>query len=805
VQAREQARSALLGALAAALLGLALFWPSIVRGHLLEPTDAKHRLFLPFSCEHPAPPPLQNHRVVDGTVVYQPWRMYECERWQAGKAALWNPYVFGGHPQYANWMSCQLSPFNLVFAVLPCRLAHPLAVLLQLMVAAAGTALFTRSLGAGATGALVAALGFAYNGLHLEWLYHGWILSTFCWVPWALWRAEAALERPSAAASVGCGIFLGLSGLGGMLQIYVFVAVLMLLYGGLRAWAAERRAGPALRRLLGLAPAAVVGIAIAAPMWLPALEMWSLDIGGRAGEHWGRPFTLVGVLRQLPLLATFAVPWFGTPRTLNLTAPFGGSIGSAAYCGTLAAVAAVVALVTARRRLQVRIWGFVLGFAFLTVVATPLGHVLYQRFFVLCALAIAVLAAFGITELEEGAAPRAKRVLVAGAVAFGALLLALVAFRIGYAAERDRLLAWVAAKVSGTAASLPTSYYLEKVAFTFDDYLRPWSRWLGPPLALSFGGVAALAALRRRKAWSVAALAVAVHVAELATFARTVLVQVDPARYPDAPRTPSTDRMLAEAPPHRVLGISRASDLSGAPLVVPMATLLPYRLASLRGSESLWPRNAYSLFDGADAATPAGAALLAFLDVKHVVTAADDPLRVDGAELVLDDGCVRIQRLPVRAVRARVMFDWVVAPEGEPERAHVRALGAELWRKVVLTAPASFPVDPNAPSLEARLEAADDDRMVYRVETARPGMLVVSDTYYPGWVARVNGVVTPIRRVDWALRGIELPAGAARVELRFEPLVLRVGIWLAALAALAAAWVLGREARLVLPRNRPID
>jgi hypothetical protein len=45
--------------------------------------------------------------------------------------------------------------------------------------------------------------------------------------------------------------------------------------------------------------------------------------------------------------------------------------------------------------------------------------------------------------------------------------------------------------------------------------------------------------------------------------------------------------------------------------------------------------------------------------------------------------------------------------------------------------------------------------------------LVVSENYYPGWRATVDGKAAPIGRVDYTFIGIELPAGARSVQLDF--------------------------------------
>jgi hypothetical protein len=69
--------------------------------------------------------------------------------------------------------------------------------------------------------------------------------------------------------------------------------------------------------------------------------------------------------------------------------------------------------------------------------------------------------------------------------------------------------------------------------------------------------------------------------------------------------------------------------------------------------------------------------------------------------------------------------------------------------------------------------------------------LVLSDTYYPGWVATVDGQRTAILRGDVLFRVVPVPAGEHDVEFRFEPNSVQLGLWvsLASLLALVVAVV----------------
>jgi hypothetical protein len=83
----------------------------------------------------------------------------------------------------------------------------------------------------------------------------------------------------------------------------------------------------------------------------------------------------------------------------------------------------------------------------------------------------------------------------------------------------------------------------------------------------------------------------------------------------------------------------------------------------------------------------------------------------------------------------------------------------------------------------------------------REALLVVTDAWYPGWRATVNGRAMPIAEVNAFQRGIRVPAGNSCVVMRYEPWTARVGIIvsLAALIAVVAWLVFKRSPRTKIP------
>jgi hypothetical protein len=70
----------------------------------------------------------------------------------------------------------------------------------------------------------------------------------------------------------------------------------------------------------------------------------------------------------------------------------------------------------------------------------------------------------------------------------------------------------------------------------------------------------------------------------------------------------------------------------------------------------------------------------------------------------------------------------------------------------------------------ARMTSWRPDRIEIEVDSQQGGMLVLHETYYPGWVAEIDGKPARILRADVLFRGVEVPPGRRQVVFRFAPL-----------------------------------
>ncbi len=80
-----------------------------------------------------------------------------------------------------------------------------------------------------------------------------------------------------------------------------------------------------------------------------------------------------------------------------------------------------------------------------------------------------------------------------------------------------------------------------------------------------------------------------------------------------------------------------------------------------------------------------------------------------------------------------------------------------------------------------------DQQVELRVTTERAGFLILSDTYYPGWKAYVDGKQVPIYPTDVALRSIFLEQGEHDVEFVYSPGSFKAGVLISGLSLLSLA------------------
>jgi len=83
---------------------------------------------------------------------------------------------------------------------------------------------------------------------------------------------------------------------------------------------------------------------------------------------------------------------------------------------------------------------------------------------------------------------------------------------------------------------------------------------------------------------------------------------------------------------------------------------------------------------------------------------------------------------------------------------------------------------------KAVFERDDTDDVLVRTECPLEGLLVLRDSWYPGWIAFIDGKRTPILRINGCFRGVIVPGGEHMVRFVYHPILVYVagGVSLAA-------------------------
>ncbi len=91
-----------------------------------------------------------------------------------------------------------------------------------------------------------------------------------------------------------------------------------------------------------------------------------------------------------------------------------------------------------------------------------------------------------------------------------------------------------------------------------------------------------------------------------------------------------------------------------------------------------------------------------------------------------------------------------------------------------------------------KLTSYKPNQLQYVSNNENNGFAVFSEMYYKnGWKATIDGKESKILRVNYALRGLEIPAGKHKIEFKFEPQVVKTGSTIALISSLLMLILIG--------------
>ncbi|MBI2193607.1 MAG: YfhO family protein [Planctomycetes bacterium] len=724
---------------------------------------------------------------LDAPNMFYPLRAWGFDQVRNGEIPLWNPLILCGMPNVAEMQSAIFYPPNLVFAFLPPARAYNACVILHLFLAGSFTYALLVYYRASRAAGLVAAVIYMFCGPQVTHLFAGHLtlLCVIAWPPLLVRLFDHAVRQPCwRAGMMGAGV-LALQLLAGYPQCALYSVHMALALGIVLTawtWRKERDGHRLAKRLAILAAGLGWGFALAAVQLLPAFEFVPHSVRAAFSREW----TATHSLPPEHLLTLLMPGFFGVEQYWGREFLW----ETCGYVGVAGLVFALLAWCHPRRRLVLFFAALAAGslllalgqFSFLypLVYSTVPGYSLFRghaKYLVIAALALSVLAGLGLDSalaMEKTRLARAARALGLGGLALAAAFLLLdrsFARTEGVPEIWRQVIEWE------TGASVQAGD--AGIALTWERMVREAGRSiLFILLAAAWLGVASH---RASSAQRIAASGFGLLLLDLAFFAWPFFA-VTP-----VPPESQRPRRLEAAAPEDAPGWTRRPVKPHQPVNLGMSQ----GLATSEGYVGNLPA-AYSEF--------------------FRMAEGDDPTRVDFtfrrskntplSRLFAEAGPALGPPQEATSMASFPRAFWIAAPasslpprrppEHDPD-AQALPPRPSLWPVPVASLDRALtPVD---------LEQYGNQSVRIRVPGNAEGCLLLTDTYYPGWSARVDGRLRPVFPAYHAFRGVPARAGDQRIEFAYEPLSFRLGL---AMSLFAAASWLGFLAARRMRRWSPI-
>lgn len=746
----------------------------------------------------------------DLTDTYVTREYFVAAAYRDGEFPLWNPYTMAGHPIYADGVTRTLSPFLLFYKFFDVPIGYSLARITELMLAAMFMYLFLVAIGVSGNGALIGSLVFTFSShsmLHLTGL--GW-WGGFLWMPLILLFVDRAITRRSFVQAMLAGVFLAAQFFCGYLpnQIY-FVGAVVLYY---LFFAFVKRGGEATRRAIGPVLAMMlltlaIGLILSATQWVPSLELLSYSNRKIVGAELGYVYLPPWYAATLFLPNLFGAAY--DAKALTLFTGLGVSHDHILYLGIAALLPLGFSLLWLRStkgpkspdpevnttlkpelraliRDRARFFLILAVVALIVMMAAPL-YVPITRFIpvlqfirvavragVLFLFAAVVLVAYGTDLLFASSRELLRRYarlfrravdVIGGCVLLG--MIASYAIKLSGLAidegERGRI-----AFICKTALLLSAQFSPPGASI-----LIP----LGLLMLLAFL-VWSFAERRVANKWFLTGL-IGLLIVDLFWASGQFNPTFDRSRV--FPKTEMTS-FIQSLPPGRVLVVP--SDLetnrrvsSDAPdkIIAPPNTLLPYRISTVSGKNQQFPRwyreyasliepqknLSHVVFDQYHSP------FFDLLNVRYVMT-HESAAPLDGYELLASSEGVSLYENTAAMPRAFFARSAIAVNTAAESLAVMRDSNFDPRKQTVIEGPAAAQFEPvNAAT--ANITEDKRNRVVIETDNDREGLLVLSDNFYLGWRAAIDGVRTPILKANHTMRAVNVPAGRHVVLFAFMP------------------------------------
>lgn len=156
-----------------------------------------------------------------------------------------------------------------------------------------------------------------------------------------------------------------------------------------------------------------------------------------------------------------------------------------------------------------------------------------------------------------------------------------------------------------------------------------------------------------------------------------------------------------------------------------------------------------------------------------------------GPYRLIHSGDVKIYENLDALPRAFLVSRAIWMPNEEAAVSHMQSASFDPAGEVVLLGERSVETGEAKPlSGKVTVTSYRPEAIELIVEADKDGWLVLSDAYYPGWNATVNGQPLPIERANILFRAMPIQAGSSKICLEFRPQSFRAGLLTSELSVL---------------------
>ena len=165
----------------------------------------------------------------------------------------------------------------------------------------------------------------------------------------------------------------------------------------------------------------------------------------------------------------------------------------------------------------------------------------------------------------------------------------------------------------------------------------------------------------------------------------------------------------------------------------------------------------------------------------------------------------RVYNNPQAMPRAYLVGQFEVHPAAEVF-ARVLSGGFDYQNTVLLEKEPGVRSSPKGtPREPAQIVRYAPERVSIRTNSNEERLLVLTDTWFPGWKASVDGVKTEILRANYLFRAVRVPKGVHEVVFTYQPASFKAGLALSLTSLCVFAglcvWFVGRSRRVLPPRH----